>query len=92
MLYRAEVVTQWIEETTAEGQLERYPEVARAFPGHAMTVTDITHQQAEEIIPTPNAVTVEVICDGETLDLIEADPRFTVLPVTTEIPEDAETA
>lgn len=53
------------------------PRVADDYP--AVKYADLTGQSAAQILPSPDAYTVQVICDGPTLAAIEADPAYVVL-------------
>jgi hypothetical protein len=69
---RARVLTPWI--NTAGGLA---PQLATAYT--LQSWVDVTGQAASQIIPTPNALTVEIVCDPATLATITADATYTVL-------------
>lgn len=49
------------------------------WDAYGVAYTDITGQTPAQLLPDPNAYTVEIICDEATLAQIEADNRFVVL-------------
>jgi len=62
--------------TGREGDAYR-PAVADDY--RALTWVDVTGQVADNLIPDPNLVLIEVTCDSGTLSQIEGDNRYQVL-------------
>lgn len=73
--YQAAVVTPW---TGSGTHADPYrPKLAVEYPG--VTWNDITGQTVAQLLPSPNAYTLLVTCDGDTLDTIEDDTDYVVL-------------
>lgn len=73
--FSAAVVTPW---TGAGTHANPYrPKLAVEYPG--VTWDDITGQTTKQIVPSPNAYTLLIRCDGTTLDAIEDDTDYVVL-------------
>ena len=73
--YRAAVVTPW---TGTGTKADPYrPKLAVEYPG--VTWDDITGQTVAQLLPSPNAYTLLVTCDGDTLDTVEDDTDYVVL-------------
>ena len=70
----AHIVTPWIG-TGAAGDAFR-PQLADDY---AVDWQDITGQQDRQLIPAPNAYTLQVTCDDATLAAIQADANYVVL-------------
>ncbi|HNV10662.1 MAG TPA: hypothetical protein PKN27_04935 [Propionibacteriaceae bacterium] len=73
--YQAAVVTPWVG-TGAPGNPYR-PKLGVEYP--LIAWDDITGQSRDQIIPSPNAYTLLVRCDGDTLDTIEDDGDYVVI-------------
>lgn len=73
---RAWVVTPWIGDGTPQSNPLR-PLLTDLYP--AVDAKDVTGQRVQMLRPDPNTLTLEIVCDAETLDQIEADARFAVL-------------
>ena len=82
--YQAAVVTPWAGTGT---KVDPYrPKLAIEYT--AVTWDDITGQTTAQIVPAPNAYTLLIRCDGDTLDTIEDDADYVVLwtePVPVEV-------
>ncbi len=70
-MIRARIVTPWKGTGTRADPYR--PQVADDY---AMQQTDVTGQPVANIIPAPNAVTIEAIMPDATLAAIEADPNY----------------
>lgn len=70
---RAQVLTPWT--TGALGA--NVPRLTVDHP--CFSYVDVTDQPCQNIPPTPNLFTAEVVCDDATLAAIEADPNYSVL-------------
>jgi hypothetical protein len=75
-LVRARIVTPW----TGDGQSRGTAYQPKVFVDHPLgageQVVDVTGQPAANIIPAPNALTVEAILDSSKLAAIEADVNY----------------
>lgn len=73
--YQAAVVSPW---TGTGTKADPYrPALGKEYPG--ITWDDITGQTVAQLLPRPNAYTLLVTCDGDTLDTIEDDTDYVVL-------------
>lgn len=73
--YQAAVVSPW---TGTGTKADPYrPALGKEYPG--ITWDDITGQTVAQLLPSPNAYTLLVTCDGDTLDTIEDDTDYVVL-------------
>jgi hypothetical protein len=73
---RAEILTPW-QEYTEEGLTYRAPLVTSEFS--TRKYTDITGQDALNLIPAPNLVSVLIEADETVIAQVDADIRFFVL-------------
>lgn len=72
MLMRAAVVTPYTED--AEGHY--WPLVCNEY---GIAGSDLTGHRGDQILPVPNAYTVLVMCEENTLAALKADSRYVVL-------------
>ena len=73
---KAHILTPWVGDGSEDNP--NHPLLSDAFP-KIQTWRDITGQPCQNLHPDPNLYVVEVICDKEILNSIEADPRFFVI-------------
>ncbi len=73
--YQAAVVSPWAGTGTKADPYR--PALGQEYPG--ITWDDITGQTVAQLLPSPNAYTLLVTCDGDTLDTIEDDTDYVVL-------------
>ena len=74
---RFEVLTPWVEEENEDGDISRWPLVTSEY--HMARWQDITGQDAANIAPEPNLVSILAEADETVLDAIESDNRFLLL-------------
>ena len=81
-LVRAAVVTPWYSELVTDpetGETHTATQYGGAYCPAVMvkyslkSCQDVTSQRAENLIPEPNALTVEVVCEDTVLEQIEGD-------------------
>lgn len=70
-LNRAKIISEWAGNGTS---VAYHPVFGDVFP--LVSWSDITGQDA---IPSVNSYVLEAVCDDATLELIESDPRFSLL-------------
>ena len=85
-MWTCEIVSQW----RGDGQSDETvfgPVLAAllTLPGEGFE--DVTGQPSANLTPDPNVYIVQVRCEAETLDQIEADGRFLVLSEEEEPPD-----
>jgi hypothetical protein len=79
MLEQAEVLSQWVSVTVEQLGLVRTPLVGEVYD---VTTKDLTNQLSASIPPDPNNYVVRITADTATMDLIAADPDYTILEGT----------
>ena len=75
-MIRARVSTPWQTTDDFGPSPCRRPLIWMRYSVHG---TDVTRQPAENLLPEPNLVTVEIVCDEATFATIAADNDFLVL-------------
>lgn len=80
----AQFLSPWTTEDQA-GELVNVPKLPQDYPVTPNTLTkwqDITGQPTESITPDPNQYVIELWADTATMDAIEADSQYTMVPGT----------
>ena len=74
-MLRARVLTPWAGTGTPADPFR--PKLRDDYP--LVQALDCTGQPAANLVPSPNACTVEVVCTDAVLAQVEADPAYAVL-------------
>ena len=80
-MIRAQLVTAWVGSGTDSDPYR--PSIADKFK--LDSVTDVTSQAAEQLLPSPNAYTVEVTCDKAVLAQMDTDGVLILWAETVEV-------
>jgi len=76
---RARVLTPW----TGDGTTRTTAFGPKLVVDHPLptsgTCVDVTGQPAQNLVPTPNLFTVEILCDAATMTAIQNDANYNVL-------------